>query len=192
MFQRERFIETCRAALAESDPRAAVREVVAEAVADPAAILADLGEPELAGVQTLHKAHDLTILNLVWGPGMDLHPHDHRMWAVIGIYGGQEDNTFWSRTDGGLVRQRMKTLQAGDAAPLGENVVHSVRNPLARLTAALHVYGGNFFDTPRSEWDAATLEEKPYSVEHTMAAFEACNARLREAGGPGRDRPPMS
>ncbi len=183
MFQRERFIEDCREALTQSDPQSAVRELVARAVSDPGAILADLGEPELAGVQTLHKAEDLTILNLVWGPGMDLHPHDHRMWAVIGIYGGREDNTFWSRRDGGLTRQRMKTLEAGDAVPLGEKVIHSVRNPLDRLTAALHVYGGDFFDTPRSEWDAGTLEERPYSVEHTLAAFEASNARLRAARG---------
>jgi predicted metal-dependent enzyme (double-stranded beta helix superfamily) len=63
--------------------------------------------------------------------------------------------------------------------PLGEKVIHSVHNPLQQLTAALHVYGGNFFDTPRSEWDALTLEERPYSVEHTMQAFEASNALLR-------------
>ena len=183
MFETQRFIADCQRALAETDPQAAVREVVARAVAEPAGILQALGEPEWAGVQTLHKADDLTILNLVWGPGMDLHPHDHRMWAVIGIYGGQEDNTFWSRSDQGLKRQRMKTLVDGDAVPLGENVVHSVKNPLGRLTAALHVYGGNFFDTPRSEWDAETLEERPYSVEHTMAAFEASNARLRAGRG---------
>lgn len=183
MFETERFIEDCRAALAEPDPQAAVRERVARAVSQPGDILRALGEPRLAGVQTLHHSDELTILNLVWGPGMDLHPHDHRMWAVIGIYGGQEDNTFWSRGEGGLRRQRMKTLVEGDAVPLGENVVHSVRNPLGRLTAALHVYGGDFFATPRSEWDPVTLEEHPYSVEHTLAAFEACNARLRAEAG---------
>lgn len=181
MFETQRFIEECREALTQADGQAAVREIVARAVAQPEAILRALGEPTLAGVHTLHKSDDLTVLNLVWGPQMDLHPHDHRMWAVIGIYGGREDNTFWSRSAGGLTRQRMKTLERGDAVPLGENVIHSVRNPLQQLTAALHVYGGNFFDTPRSEWDAVTLEEHPYSVQHTMEAFEASNARLRAA-----------
>jgi predicted metal-dependent enzyme (double-stranded beta helix superfamily) len=183
MFETQRFIDDCQRALAETDAQTAVKEVVARAVAAPGEILKGMGEPTLAGVHTIHKADDLTILNLVWGPGMDLFPHDHRMWAVIGIYGGQEDNTFWSRSDEGLKRQRMKTLVEGDVAPLGENVVHSVRNPLDRLTAALHVYGGNFFETPRSEWDPDTLEEHPYSVEHTMAAFEASNARLRDSSG---------
>ena len=181
MFETQRFIEECREALTDTDAQAAVREVVERVVEDPAAILRALGEPTLAGVQTLHKSDDLTVLNLVWGPEMDLHPHDHRMWAVIGIYGGREDNTFWSRSPSGLVRQRTKTLEQGDAVPLGEKVIHSLRNPLPRLTAALHVYGGNFFEVPRSEWDARTLEEHPYSVEHTMQAFEASNARLRAA-----------
>jgi predicted metal-dependent enzyme (double-stranded beta helix superfamily) len=179
MFETQRFIDECREAIAGSDAQDAVREIVARAVSQPGAILTALGEPALAGVHTLHKSDELTVLNLVWGPQMDLHPHDHRMWAVIGIYGGREDNTFWSRSADGLTRQRMKTLERGDAVSLGEKVIHSVHNPLQQLTAALHVYGGNFFDTPRSEWDALTLEEHPYSVEHTMQAFEASNALLR-------------
>ena len=39
----------------------------------------------------------LTVLNVVWAPGMVLPPHDHRMWAAIGIYAGQEDNEFFRR-----------------------------------------------------------------------------------------------
>ena len=182
-FETQGFIEDCRKALAESDPQAAVRELVAQVVSQPVGIIAALGEPARAGVETLYKADDLTVLNLCWGPGMDLHPHDHRMWAVIGIYGGQEDNTFWSRSDEGLKRQRMKSLVRGDAVCLGESVIHSVSNPLGEFTAALHVYGGNFFDTPRSGWDPQTLEEHPYRVEHTMRTFEESNARLLAARG---------
>ena len=32
---------------------------------------------------------------------------------------------------------------------LGDDVIHSVTNPREVLTGALHVYGGDFFDTPR-------------------------------------------
>ena len=28
---------------------------------------------------------------------MTIMPHDHRMWAVIGIYTGRENNIFWRR-----------------------------------------------------------------------------------------------
>ena len=35
------------------------------------------------------------------GAGHALYPHDHRMWAAIGIYAGQEDNAFYRRTGAG-------------------------------------------------------------------------------------------
>lgn len=76
MFQKERFIEECRAALEESDPRAAIRELVARAVSEPAHIVRALGEPKRAGVETIYRANDLTILNLCWGPRMVFKPHD--------------------------------------------------------------------------------------------------------------------
>jgi predicted metal-dependent enzyme (double-stranded beta helix superfamily) len=180
MFESERFIEECRAALEESDAQAAVHEVVQKAVSEPGQIVNALGEPQLAGVETIYRAPDLTILNLAWGPQMDLHPHNHLMWAVIGIYGGREDNTFYRRGPEGLTRHGLKTLDAKDTVPLGETIIHSVSNPLDKLTCAIHVYGGDFFDTPRSEWDPETFEEHPYDVEHTIRIFEESNKRLRE------------
>ena len=39
-------------------------------------------------------------------------PHDHRMWAVIGIYSGREENTFFRRAEQGLKRHGTKQLNA--------------------------------------------------------------------------------
>lgn len=178
MFDLERFVEECRLAVREADARAAIQELIASAVASPRALLASLGEPDRAGINRIHVADDLTILNLVWGPGMTLHPHDHRMWAVIGLYGGREENTFWRRDGSTLQRHGARVLEVGDVAPLGRDVIHSVHNPLEQLTGALHVYGGNFFETPRSEWHPETLLEEPFSVEHTARIFEESNRRL--------------
>ena len=178
MFDQERFIEECRAALRERDAQGAIRELVAQAVAEPGEVVRALGEPQRAGVNTLYKADDLTILNLCWGPGMVFKPHDHRMWAVIGIYGGREDNTFFRRGEHGLTRHGTKTLEMRDTVPLGASIIHSVTNPLDRVTGAIHVYGGDFFATPRSEWDPQTLNEQPYDVQATMRAFEEANLRL--------------
>jgi hypothetical protein len=83
MFEVEAFIETCRSALREKNPHAAVREIVAQAVSQPQELLRSLGEPKLSGLQSLYCAETLTILNVLWGPGMSLYPHDHRMWAVM-------------------------------------------------------------------------------------------------------------
>ena len=180
MFESEKFIEECRAALAESDAHGAINEIVKKAVSEPGQVTRVLGEPQLAGVDTIYKSPELTILNVLWGPHMDIHPHDHQMWAVIGVYGGREDNKFYRRSENGLTQHGVKELDTKDTAPLGETIIHSVSNPLDKITGAIHVYGGNFFETPRSEWDPETLEEHPYDVEHTMRVFEASNNSLRE------------
>jgi predicted metal-dependent enzyme (double-stranded beta helix superfamily) len=182
MFGLERFITDCLAARKQDTTHKAVREVVARAIAEPAGVVAALGEPKRAEVQKLFHSQELTILNVIWAPHMTVMPHDHRMWAVIGVYGGREDNIFWRRTPGGMQGKieaaGALALGVGDAAPLGKDVVHSVTNPVAKLTGAIHVYGGDFFATPRSEWDPETLREQAYNVEKTLRLFEEANARL--------------
>ena len=179
MFQKERFVEECRAALKERDTHAAIHELVARAVSEPAQIVRALGEPKRAGVEAIYRSDDLTILNLCWGPRMEFKPHDHRMWAVIGIYGGREQNIFYRRNERGLTRHGAKELNAKDTIPLGAAIIHAVTNPLDQINGAIHVYGGDFFATPRSEWDPKTFEEHPYDMEHTMRAFEEANELLR-------------
>lgn len=178
MFDLDRFIEECRAAVTQGQP--AVRDLVSRAVAEPGEVLRALGEPTRAGLNTLYRSDELTILNLVWGPHMTLMPHNHGMWAVIGLYTGREDNIFWRRIDEPGLPSRVeaagaKALSAGEAAPLGKDIIHSVTNPIPRLTGALHVYGGDFFRPGRSEWDPETLREGPYDAERTRAMFEAAN-----------------
>jgi predicted metal-dependent enzyme (double-stranded beta helix superfamily) len=178
MFDKDRFIEECRAAMRESDPRGAVKELVHSAVSDTAAVIRSLGEPKRAGFETIYRGPDVTILNLAWGPGLHVPPHDHRMWAVIGIYGGREHNVFFRRSNGGLTRHGALELSAKEVAPLGASIIHAVTNPLDQITAAIHVYGGDFFSTPRSEWDPESFEESPYDSARTMRLFEESNARL--------------
>ena len=101
MFDLEQFAADCRAALAADSSHRLVREVVTRAVSDPGAILKGIGEPKRSEVQKLYHAPDLTILNVIWGPMMTIMPHNHQMWAVIGIYTGREDNVFWRRLPDG-------------------------------------------------------------------------------------------
>ena len=180
MFDLDRFAEDCRAALAADPSHKAVREVVARAVSDPAGVLAGLGEPRRAEVQKLYHAPDLTILNVVWGPRMTIMPHNHLMWAVIGIYTGRENNMFWRRlpgeAGGKIEAAGAKSLGERDAEPLGRDIIHTVTNPLPRLTGAIHVYGGDFFAVTRSEWDPESLHERPYDAERAMRLFEEANA----------------
>jgi len=70
--------------VAGPDGPRAVRELVAEAVSEPAPVAAQLGEPTQLGIRTLYRTADLTILDFTWAPWMSFKPHDHHMWAVIG------------------------------------------------------------------------------------------------------------
>ena len=179
MFDVEEFIASCQAALKEHTPELAVKELVATATAAPTEIEAALGTPSEGGIRTLHRSNELTVLNIIWPPGMVLYPHDHNLWAVIGLYGGQEDNTFYNRdTKGsGLVRAGQKQLHAQDTVILEQDAIHAVANPKQAYTGAIHVYGGDFFAVARSQWESESADETPYSVEQAMQAFSDANER---------------
>lgn len=178
MFDVERFLDECRAARAADATHRGVREVVARAVSRPQEVLRGLGEPRRAGIQTLHHSGELTVLNVVWAPRMTIFPHNHRMWAVIGIYTGREDNIFWRRLPAGRIEAAgAQALSEREAVPLGTDIIHSVTNPIPRLTGAIHVYGGDFFGVERSEWDAERLTEQRYDAQRTLRYFEEENAR---------------
>ena len=185
MFNKDSFIEDCRAAVGEGQQ--AIRELVQRAVADPNGIVAALGAPENAGVYTLYNDNEVTVINFVWAPYMTLLPHDHRMFAVIGIYGGREDNMFWRRLDDAsnhrpaIEAAGADSLGPGDVATLGRDIIHSVANPISKLTSAIHVYGGNFFEPPepRTQWDHETLRPAPWDMNHTRATFREAEQRYR-------------
>ena len=181
MFSLDQLVADCRSVLQQDRSQKSIRELVARAVSEPGAVLAALGEPKRAELHTLYRAPDLTILNVIWAPWMTLLPHNHRMWAVIGIYTGREDNIFWRRVGPGgqkIEAAGARALSVKDAEPLGSDIIHSVTNPIPRLTGAIHVYGGDFFAPGRSEWDPETLIEQPCDPAKIARQFADANAAL--------------
>src|SRR6266436_6408452 len=156
VFDLELFKSECAEAASRGAGQQAIREIVARAVEAPGAVLNSLGEPR-----------------------MTVMPHNHNMWAVIGIYTGREDNILWRRRpDAPSSRTEAAGAQAlgeRDTLPLGRDIIHSVTNPIGRLTGAIHVYGGDFFGVPRSEWDPERLLEQPGDVQRTLQLFEESN-----------------
>ncbi len=169
---------------------AAVKEIVDRAVSNPSAIEAEVGDRAVSPMMTIwHRSDELTALHIVWPPGVDLFAHDHNMWAVIGIYGGREDNQFYRRLEDGRIEPHTgKTITQRDVVMLGSDVVHSVANPTREWTAALHVYGGEFFTTPRTMWSRDTYEPMPLDVDFVKQTLEAAAASARLADVPG-ERP---
>lgn len=174
----DRFVSDCTAASKEQNAQAAVNEVLAKAVSTPGAVLAALGDPEKAGLNVLLSSPTLTIFAATWTPQMNLMPHDHLMWANIGIYTGREDNIFWKRTSDGIKAFGADALFVKDTAMLPEDALHSVTNPLQRFTGGIHIYGGDFFDTSRSQWNPETLEEEPSDGARIRRMFQRENERL--------------
>jgi predicted metal-dependent enzyme (double-stranded beta helix superfamily) len=131
-------------------------------------------------VQRLYVSDELTVINVIWAPRMTIMPHNHNMWAVIGVYGGREDNIFWRRlpddAKGVIEAAGAKSLGPSDVRPLGADIIHSVTNPTMKFTGAVHVYGGDFFARERSEWDPENLEEHPYDIEKNMQLFQDANS----------------
>jgi predicted metal-dependent enzyme (double-stranded beta helix superfamily) len=174
----DRFVADCIAASDEADAQAAVNEVLARAVSTPDAVLAALGDPDKAGLNVLLSSPTLTIFAAAWTPQMNLMPHDHLMWANIGIYTGREDNIFWERTSDGIKAVGADALFVKDTAMLPEDALHSVTNPLQRFTGGIHIYGGDFFDTTRSQWNPETLEEEASDGARIREMFRRENERL--------------
>jgi predicted metal-dependent enzyme (double-stranded beta helix superfamily) len=163
------------AASAEDTSQLAVRDVLERAMRDPRP-LADELPCERAELVAVHTSPQLSIFKAVWAPGMAVPPHDHRMWAAIGVYGGREDNAFWRRTQadaaGSPLEQRGgKALVAGDVALMGDDTIHSVTAPA--WTGAIHVYGGDFVNQPRSMWVDGV--EETSDAARSMAIFDAAN-----------------
>lgn len=174
----DQFVADCIAANEEGDAQAAVNEVLARTVSTPGGVLAALGDPERAGLNVLLRSPTLTIFAATWTPQMNLMPHNHLMWANIGIYTGREDNIFWRRTSDGIEAYGADALLARDTAMLPEDALHSVTNPLQRFTGGIHIYGGDFFDTKRSQWNPETLVEEPSDGASIREMFHRENERL--------------
>jgi len=64
--------------------------------------------------------------------------------------------------------------------PLGTDIIHSVINPIDRLSGAIHIYGGDFFATERSKWDSLTLKEGRSDREKARRNFERASARTKQ------------
>ena len=182
MFTVERFIADCESAVVAGGQEA-VHRVLAQAILDPARIMTVLGEPRRAELNVLHRSQRLTILNVLWPPHHTQTPHDHRIWAEIGVYAGREDNILWRRCppNGSWQIEAIgaASICTGASYSLRQNAIHSVTNPIDRITAGLHVYGGDLMIQPRSMWDGETLIEGPIDHTRDYRAIDLYNASLK-------------
>jgi predicted metal-dependent enzyme (double-stranded beta helix superfamily) len=179
----DELIVQCTAAVNDADPLLATREVLRRTVG--AGTDHTLDSSRGAGLNVLHCTPDLTILDVVWPPFVSILPHDHRMWAAIGIYQGREDNLLYRREGSTIVETRTRELERHDVLLLGDDTIHGVHNPKRSYTGAIHVYGGDLVSVSRSQWDPATLLEEPYDGAGVQRSFLEAAERAEETQAAG-------
>jgi predicted metal-dependent enzyme (double-stranded beta helix superfamily) len=176
VFSIDEFVGECLEAVRREGASGApaVREVLQRTVSKPSDIVDALGEPADAPVfSTWHTSDELTVLHVVWPPTAELMPHDHMMWASIGLYGGREDNRFFRALPGGGLENRgATTLLGGDTVLLGRDTIHAVANPSSAWTGAIHVYGGDFFTPGRRLWLDEAGEPIEFDAARVMALLD--------------------
>ena len=95
----EELVETCRDAATTQDPVTGVMAALDAFLHQPH-LEQHLGTADRSTYEALYRGNDLLVLHGVVPPTpKPVDPHDHRMWAVIGVYHGQEDNQLFARTD---------------------------------------------------------------------------------------------
>lgn len=170
-------VAACAAAAAEDDPAAAAREVLERTLRNDPFRIGDLPR-DRTGIVTLHSQPGLVVQHVVIPPGSGAPPHDHRVWAAIGIYAGQEDNALYRVCDGQLTPVGGRQLQAGDVLALDADAVHAVVNPRDGYTAALHVYGGDLDALERTTWgtDGSPAPLDPRLQDELLSTAQAWEA----------------
>jgi predicted metal-dependent enzyme (double-stranded beta helix superfamily) len=150
-FDLDTFIADC---LASASDQPAVAEVVKRAIRDPRALEDTFTRKlDLSNLGIVHYSEQLTIQHIVFPPGYRTGIHDHLTWAVIGTWGGYEDNHLFVREGSRVVETRVQRVEPGQIITLDSDAIHDVHAPPSTGSAALHVYGGPLFDQKRHAWD---------------------------------------
>lgn len=169
----EDFIADCGAAVEADREPGAVQEVVERAVRD-ARLAEELALAEV-GVRLLLHGGELTILHVVMaerptGMGNPI-PHNHQMWALIGITHGGEENEFFHRSGDAVESTGGRVLGEGDVLLMEPDTIHAVKNPSSeRLSSALHVYGGDLIAAEKTMWGDPDRTPQGFDLLQVLAS----------------------
>jgi predicted metal-dependent enzyme (double-stranded beta helix superfamily) len=165
MFDLQDFIGSCERFVGAPDGARQVldlmRSIVGDAEGIKSAVVPGDSRQTIFDL-ALFRSSELLVLNATLLPHFATPPHNHGMWAVVGIYEGQENNTFYRRSGKGLEEINHREIRAGDAILLGSEVIHAIENPFGSNTLGLHVYGGDLLTAERSMWHPRSQEELAY------------------------------
>jgi predicted metal-dependent enzyme (double-stranded beta helix superfamily) len=175
-FDIDAFVGDCRRAIGDADAHGALQDVVERAVARGPALAEEVPPSLREAGGLIHYSPELTVLWLEWPPGMTDPPHDHGVWAAVGVYAGEESSVVYRRTESGIEPVGTQSLTDGEAVLLGADIIHAVSNPRDRWTGSLHVYAGDFLSPARREWDLEALAERAWDPVRSLDRYTAAVA----------------
>ena len=174
MFDLQQFVADCQSVLDDPKPALRIEALVRDAISDPEAVRDAFAKAEsverLGPITFAWRDASLSVADVTTPPGLKSPAHNHRMWAVIGVYDGQEHNRFYRYEDDKLHEKGERLLKQGDVAVLGPQAVHAIANPLPAASSAIHVYGGDLIErSERSLWNPHTDEREDYDMTRLLS-----------------------
>ena len=183
-------IDACREAAGRDTPTRDVSELVAAFVHQPN-LSRLLGDGDRSTYEALYRGEDILVLHGVVPPTpAPVAPHDHRMWAVIGVYQGLERNELFVRAEsGGLESVDSFTVGTGDVRILDPATIHSVQAlaivTLVRSTSTAAISSGRH--AARGETMSSTRWTNGTTRLLRRASSPRDRTRTRDESQAGRD-----
>lgn len=177
-FDGEAFANECVAMLDESDPAAAIAEVVARRVHAPSALEAVFQvpvDPDDDGI--LYQSPDILVAYAMFPAGFKTGLHDHTVPAVIGVWAGYEDNHLYARRGEGLEKADVARLHPGEVLVLDQDAVHDVHTSTGAWSGAFHVYLGDLLNADRHEWAGPTASPVAFDGDAFEQNWQRAAAR---------------
>ncbi len=164
MFSLDQFVSDARAAAAAPEPLNAVISVMAETLADPEVVRANMpgmveNEVLLFEDDTVSIWHERFLHTEI------LPPHDHQTHAVLGVYHGRERNGLFRRVGGQAIKGGELVLGAGQFHVFGPDDIHSVQGLDGTPSLGLHIYLGPLTRIERSLFDWETGAPVPLTED---------------------------
>jgi predicted metal-dependent enzyme (double-stranded beta helix superfamily) len=179
MFSVNQFVESCRNALGESNPPARIQAEMERVLEDPQAVSEAFDNSitratDMAELM-LYRSDDLMIHRVALDPHWKSLPHDHRIWGFVGIYQGEEANTFYREHDGHLEQTGSRTVKAGKVLAMDPGIIHSIANPVGSTTIGIHVYLGDLQKQKRHLWNPVTHAKEVFDLDRFFALERRLN-----------------
>ena len=162
-FDLDEFIICMRKAAKSVSPAKAVRAEMDRYFENPEAIRLAMPKFDM-DEEVLFEDETLTIFYCRFRPNYTIPPHDHQTSAVIGIYEGQERNSFFSTAgDAFITKGKSVDMQAGDVVSMGPHAIHTVECTGSTPSYAIHVYLGPLTRIERNLYDVAAEKVIPFT-----------------------------